>query len=80
VNLIDLGLGDSYKYAHIIIGKAYTVTLDANDGTGGTSIVSAEAGETIELSSDFTNGDLFIAGWNTEKDGFRHDVFGRSTA
>jgi len=70
VNLVDLGLNNKLYYAHIFLGTNYTVTFDANGGSGTTNSVSAKAGEYVTLPENgFTWDDYYFTGWNTAADG-----------
>jgi len=71
VNLVgfsDLD-GDNYQYAHIFLGKGYTVTFNANDENGTTKEVRANVGENISTINEFKNNEKFFIEWNTKADG-----------
>jgi len=73
VDLNAIGLGDTYQYAHIfstLKGTPYSVTYNANGGSGTSTPTSATVGEQVVISNNpFTNGDLGFSGWNTAADG-----------
>ena len=69
VDLVKIGLNDSLYYAHIFFGTDYTVTFDANGGTGTMDTVSAKAGEAVSTTNKFENNGKVFYEWNTKADG-----------
>jgi len=69
-DLIDIGLGTEHHDAHIFMGTAYTVTYDANGGSGSMDSKSLGIGESFTISENkFTYDNRSFTEWNTQADG-----------
>ena len=58
-------------YAKVGNSTGYSVTYDANGGTGSVTDTEkyAKGAEATVMSNSFTNGDMVFLGWNTKADG-----------